>query len=292
MSDLNYLCSETDVSFCLFCKTSDVLIGGWKEGRFSATGKASYSGLISLTKTQQTEVFEKHKVRLAQSQILQTEKIRNYSVDYPFVVATPNAVIESWLSIPIEKVDWKTIPFLFYPEERQSAVKLVNGFLEHWAAKDEVVEGSIKACANPLLTVDKELFHNRRSFSLDDVCICSDELAKAKKYLQTVTVDEKQVPNKSSDFKSTIVRTDDFNDLLIEIIKSYPDLKAKEYWRVIEKEASEPEGLRSLDRYNLLDSISEDDAIKWRDRKGKPRNTISFGSFSNRISKMKKQVFN
>ena len=61
MLDLEYLNAETNISFCLYCKTANVILGGWKDGKFNEAGIASYSGLISLTKEQQTELFEKRK---------------------------------------------------------------------------------------------------------------------------------------------------------------------------------------------------------------------------------------
>ncbi|WP_105175255.1 hypothetical protein [Pseudoalteromonas sp. T1lg122] len=62
--DAHYLNSETDVSFCIFCPTSDVTLGDYRKGKFVGFGCALYSGLISLDKSQQTELFENKKVSL------------------------------------------------------------------------------------------------------------------------------------------------------------------------------------------------------------------------------------
>lgn len=48
VDDAHYLNSETDVSFCVFCPISDVILGGYRKGKFVGFSCASYSGLISL----------------------------------------------------------------------------------------------------------------------------------------------------------------------------------------------------------------------------------------------------
>jgi hypothetical protein len=78
IADVHYLNAETDISFCLFCKTADVIIGGWKNGAFFGAGKADYSGLISITKQQQIKLFETEKVSITNGLLLQKDKIARY----------------------------------------------------------------------------------------------------------------------------------------------------------------------------------------------------------------------
>jgi hypothetical protein len=79
--------------------------------------------------------------------------------------------------------------------------------------------------------------------------------------------------------------------LLIEIIKAHPEYTTKQYWLIFEDESSEIEGGRVFDKNNLIRSISESEAIEWVDKKAKPRKSISMGSFSNRVSRMKQLIF-
>lgn len=298
LSDINYLVAESNVQFCLYCKTSEVVIGGWREGKFIAFGKADYSGLILINATEQTELFEKNKLSITQGKLLQKDKLLGYNQCYPFNVVTPNTVIEEWKARPLDEIEWLQLPFRFYPEERKSNIKMFEGLVEQLGAIAEIKNTktySHETFPNPLITVKKELFFHWKHFNLDDVCILSDEVKKAQQFM---SITESSVNNTTpielapSELKQEIkTRTDDFNDLLIEIIKAKPKKTAKEYWRIIEEESSELEGCRIFDKNNLIRSISENDAIEWIDKKSRPRKSISFGSFSNRVTRMNKLIY-
>ena len=85
-------------------------------------------------------------------------------------------------------------------------------------------------------------------------------------------------------------RKDDFYELLSSLVEKEPEYIAKQYWRLLESEAEEMEGFRALDKYNLLLEVTGN-YIKWQDRSGKPRTQISFSAFSNRLSKVRKDMF-
>jgi hypothetical protein len=92
-SDIDYLAFESDIQFCIFCKTTNVIVGGWRKGKFIGYGKASYNGLISINPAQKATLFEKRKLGLTQSNILQRDKVLGYQTAYPFRVTAPNTVI-------------------------------------------------------------------------------------------------------------------------------------------------------------------------------------------------------
>jgi hypothetical protein len=297
-SDVDYLVAESDVQFCLYCKTTKVIIGGWKGGKFIGFGEAKYSGLISMNANQQRELFEKKKLSLKQSELLQKSKVFGYKITYPFKVSLPNTVIDEWIEKPIDKIDWSYLPFRFFPEERKSNLKMFEGLVEQLGAitKVKVIDKySGDSVSSPLVTVKKELFYHWKHFNLDDVYILVDEVKKAQKFMSiTEGVVNNSIPIELAPLelnKGTKTRTDDFNDLLIEIIKAKPKKTAKEYWRIIVEEASELEGYRIFDKNNLIRSISENDAIEWVDKKSRPRRSISFGSFSNRVTRMNKLIY-
>jgi hypothetical protein len=297
-SDIDYLAFESDIQFCVFCKTTNVIVGCWRKGKFIGYGKASYNGLISITSAQKATLFEKRKLGLRQSSILQKEKILGYQTSYPFKITPPNTVIEEWKATAFEDIDWAQLPFLFYPEERQSNLKLFEGFVKQMSVIDPLNPAEKHSGDNALesfIKVKKELFFHNKFFNLDDVCILADEVIKAQKFMGLtgeVLIDSTQnglTPSNVQEYVKT--RTDDFNDLLIEIIKAHPEYTAKQYWRIFEDESSEIEGGRVFDKNNLIRSISESEAIEWVDKKAKPRKSISMGAFSNRVSRMKKLIF-
>jgi hypothetical protein len=297
-SDIDYLAFESDIQFCIFCKTTNVIVGGWRKGKFIGYGKASYNGLISINPAQKARLFEKRELGLTQSNILQRDKVLGYQIAYPFSVTTPNTAIEEWKATAIEDIEWAKLPFLFYPEERQSNLKLLDGLAKQMSTIDPLKateEHSGGNAPNPLFTVKKELFFHKKFFKLEDVCILADEVIKAQKIMGFTgeeLIDSTQIGLTPSNVQEDVkTRTDDFNDLLIEIIKAHPEYTAKQYWRIFEDESSEIEGGRVFDKNNLIRSISESEAIEWVDKKAKPRKSISMGSFSNRVSRMKQLIF-
>lgn len=296
-SDINYLIVESNVQFCLYCKTARVIIGGWREGKFICFGQAKYSGLISINADQQIELFEKDKLTLTQSKLLQKSKILDYQTAYPFKVLTPNTVIDEWYEKAIDSIKWEYLPFRFYPEERKSNIKMFEGIVEQISAYTDFNTTGKRpkdTFPNPLVTVKNELFFHWKRFNLDDVCIQAEELKKALQLMgNTEAIVCNPVPVEESlvELKKEIkTRTDDFNDLMIEIMKAKPKKTAKEYWRLLECESEEMEGFRMLDKYNLLIGVTGNN-IKWQDRSGKPRKSISFSAFSNRLSKVRKEVY-
>jgi hypothetical protein len=81
------------------------------------------------------------------------------------------------------RFEWAKLPFLFYPEERQSNLKLLDGLAKQMstiAPLKATEEHSGGNAPNPLFTVKKELFFYKKFFKLEDVCILADEVIKAQ----------------------------------------------------------------------------------------------------------------
>jgi hypothetical protein len=305
-ADIDYLNAETDVSFCLYSKTTDVILGGWRNKKFSAFGKAKYVGLISMTQNQQTEMFEKSKVSITQSKILQKDKIAQYSSDYPFSVEIPNTVINEWLSTPFESIPFEIISFYFYPDERKSMIKEFCKMIDDMAeVNDKVgIEKRIRKYPRPYdpsKPINTELFYNHQRFTLSDVCITSDELEKAKSYLcddsdDSNVLNHKVVDKKSIDkvkpstqvLSTTHEREADFNSLVIKIVSTNLTISAKETWAILENEIKTMPNERKYDQYNILCNQVADE-IFWQSRYGNS-GSQKFGSINTTVSRAKKKV--
>lgn len=291
-ADVHYLNAETDVSFCLFCKTTDVIIGGWKNGVFFGAGKADYSGLISITKQQQIKLFETGKVSITNGLLLQKDKISRYITQNPFKVGMPNTVINGWLSLPLEKIHFDEVPFHFFPEERKSMMKQFTGMLNQISAIQSVKSGS-----KPLTTlqgddveIEDELFYNWKSFTVSDVCITAGELEKAQGYLTGNVVHEEAAPIKPATQirNATVERESDFNSLLTRIISSDRYISAKSVWSILESEVKLQANERRFDQYNILKHIVADELF-WESRYGNS-GTQKFSSLNTTVSRAKKKL--
>lgn len=67
---------------------------------------------------------------------------------------------------------------------------------------------------------------------------------------------------------------------------AYPEIKAKDVWKIIEKDSLNDEPL--FDTENIIQQI-DSDCIEWRSRFGKEQ-SLSWSSFQPVISKLKKNL--
>ena len=304
-ADIHYLNAETEVSFCLYCKTAGVIIGGWKKGNFFGAGTADYSGLISMTKQQQVKLFETEKVNVASGLLLQKEKISRYTTQYPFKVDMPNTVVNGWLSIPFEKIHFNEVPFHFYPEERKSMMKQFTGLLNQ-ISKIQSVKSNTKQSSSLMddEQIEDELFYNWKSFALSDVCITGMELEKAKSYLSgdannNNVIEHKSVGEKSIEkslplkpitqvISTRPERESDFNSLLTKIVLSDQYISAKDVWSILEREVKLQANERKFDQYNILKKIVADELF-WESRYGNS-GIQKFSSINTTVSRAKKKL--
>ncbi|WP_282166615.1 hypothetical protein [Shewanella japonica] len=277
-ADIQYLNTDTEVSFCLYCKSTYVLIGGWVKGKFSCFGQAKYAGLISMTKNQQTELFEKNKVTIGSSTILQKNKIAHYSTEYPFIVELPNSVIEKWLGISFDKIPFEYMPFYFYPEQRTSMLKEFENM-----CKDIAIRADRTTPYEPPESLKEELFHHRKSFTLEEACITAGELRKANSYfshniLSKIETDDPKKVTKSNKKNRPI-------DLLLKtMLKQYPDEQANVIWNMLGEDIMRDS--RLFDTEEIIDEIGSD-TLYWFDTRA-DLNQMKKKSFYNLIRELKK----
>jgi len=291
-SDLKYLNAETDVSFCLFCKTNDVVLGGYKKDKFVGFGQAKYSGLISLTKNQQISLFEKEKVKIPTSKILQKDKITQYSPVYPFTVEMPNTVFSEWWTAAFESIPYETIHFCFKPDERKSMIKATKRLFNQLSAIQLMESGSkiSTALVDNSKHIENELFYKWNSFTVSDICIIASELEKAQMYL-TGNVDLKETPliKPVTQMRNpTVERESDFNSLLTRIISYDRYISAKSVWSILEGEVKLQANERKFDQYNILKRIIADELF-WESRYGNS-GTQKFSSLNTTVSRVKKKL--
>mgnify|MGYP000657107989 CR=1 FL=1 len=272
IDDAHYLNSETDISFCLYCKTSDVILGGYRKGKFVGFGCASYSGLISLEKAQQTELFENKKVSIKGSVILQKDKISGYTPDYPFAVKVPNPVIIEWLSAPYADIPFQQLPYIFKPVQCKSMPKQIIKTFYELGAKNEESLSKLPEKFDPRKPLEDELFKSSKTFTFDDVCIEPNELEKAKHYL---------FGNKEVSASNTNLRLIDA--MLINMLNKFPNDKPSKIWERLKEDLNnEP---RKFDTDEIIDELG-DDTLYWFDSSAEIQQ-MKKKSFYNLIKKLK-----
>jgi hypothetical protein len=294
-SDVLYLVENSKLDLAFRLTDNKFIIGGWAKGnRFIGYASVKYSGFASITQKDQVTLLSKHKANCKYFWLLNKDKIVSTNYDYPFESKTPNAFLHTWQPKQPSDISWDRIPAKLFPKEQEHiAHTLKNAMssiktLSNKQSKPSEYEKEFDAKIPKL-----QLYSEGINFELVDVCILHSELVKAgiaeskmKSPTEiTPSLTPLTVPNQIPK-----TRSDDFYDLLIRLVGAEPELTAKGYWRNLERELDDLQEYRVFDKHNLLVEISATH-INWKDRSGKPKKPMSFSSFSNRLTKVRKELF-
>ena len=289
LSDLRYLVESSKIEPTFYLEQSKCIFGGWlKDNGFVGFGIANYRGLVKISKQEQHELLSQNKVTIKSIRILNKGGISNLNEEYPFESDLPHSFLHAWQSRALSSISWDEIPAKLFPIEQEHGLrtlgKALNQIVQATTGKEqEATEQSVKA----LEVIPKKSFYVEGvELSHADICLLHSDLVKVGVVQSSVTIEPPELGLSVKERDNSLKRTDDLNELLISVVEQHPALTAKEYWRVLEKESEEVEGFRLIDKYNILSEI-DGNMIKWRDRKGKSRKSVSFTSFSNRLTKVK-----
>ena len=269
--DLDYLIAETNIKFCLYCKTSDLILGIWQEGKFIGFGACSYSGLLSLYPKDQTEIFEKKSVRISFANVVQKEKVKNFSNKYPFDVETPNPIIHDWHPFELSKVKREHIPCIFRPQEWQKMQQNINALLNN--LKIDIKELRINSSESE----EDKLCSASELFRLKDVCITRKQLEKSLILLGKINTTQPKHSISNNNSKRQI------DQLLIRLMENSPDAKPAELWSELEEDCNRE--LRLFDTDEILDEVGKKELF-WFDLDGDVL-PLKRRSFYNLIKKLK-----
>ncbi|MGK2235660.1 MAG: hypothetical protein ACI85L_000779 [Pseudomonadota bacterium] len=294
-SDVLYLVENSKLDLAFRLADNKFIIGGWAKGNgFIGYASVKYSGFANITQKDQLTLLSKHKTNCKYFWLLNKDKIVSANYDYPFESKTPNAFLHTWQPKQPSDISWDRIPAKLFPKEQEHiAHTLKNAMssiktLSNKQSKPSEYEKEFDA------KIPKVQFYSVGiNFELADICILHYELVKAgiaeSQMKSPIEITPSLTPLVVSN-QTPKTRSDDFYDLLIRLVGAEPELTAKGYWRNLERELDDLQEYRVFDKHNLLIEISGTH-INWKDRSGKPKKPMSFSSFSNRLTKVRKELF-
>ena len=295
-SDVLYLVENSKLDLAFRLADNKFIIGGWAKGSgFIGYASVKYSGFASITQKDQLTLLSKHETNCKYFWLLNKDKIVSANYDYPFESKTPNAFLHTWQPKQPSDINWDKIPAKLFPKEQEHTLHsfknaMTNTFKALGAEQSKPSEYEKEFDAK----IPKVQFYSVGiNFELADICILHSELVKAG-----IAESKKNIPKEITQSPLPLAvpnqtlktRSDDFYDLLIRLVGAEPELTAKGYWRNLERELDDLQEYRVFDKHNLLVEISATH-INWKDRSGKPKKPMSFSSFSNRLTKVRKELF-
>jgi len=296
-SDLQYLVENSKIDLAFHIEQNQFVMGGWLKGKgFIGYATIFYRGLVKVSHSEQQSLLSKNKVNCKTFSLINKENIINHNLDYPFETQTPHSFLFDWRPKVISDIEWDYIPAKLFPKEREHSIRSIrNMFYKSFDTLEKKAPEQADKESDFMAKIPKvEFYSDGINFTLNDICILHSDLVKVDviKQVKAIQVHQETEPQlvEVNSEPPTKTRKDDFHELVEIIVKHKPDSTAKEYWRLLESESEEMEGFRELDKYSLLIEVTGNH-IKWQDRSGKPRKDISFNAFSNRLSKVRKEIF-
>lgn len=255
---LRYLIEQEKVTPVFFTHTDRFILGGYINGKFVGYAVAEYSGLLSLTKWMASEVITKGQVSAHYVQLLQKERIKIVTSNYPFNAALPNSLVGDWKKNDLQKLNWDCYPALIYPRDAECLRSKLYQVLkisasvsidrnESWVNKFSELE--------PVF----ELVPITKDFSYDQICIRKSEL-------NALGIGEDK---SNSELKSAAPAKEREIDLLIlRVLHDNPNYSATQVWAVLKADCCRKE--RKYDENEILDEVSNTELV-WSDREGRPK---------------------
>jgi len=213
-----------------------------------------YSGLARLSRQDKNTLLREGTVRIFHVRIDDINGLKRKNKYYPFSTTLPNKHLVQW------------------GELHQESQYGLESFLLN---KDN---GQLDICL--------------KTINFDDLLVPIGMVEYIEKFFKPrEDEDQETIQTDESNKSVTKHRFDDFQELLIEILAKHPEYSSKEVWKLLKNESEDFGDYRKFDRYNLLQEMTGDD-MEWQDKTGKPRKSINFRGFANRVTSARKLINN
>ncbi|MDO6763705.1 hypothetical protein [Agarivorans sp. 1_MG-2023] len=296
---------------CFVGKTKSILGVFFEEG-FRGLGTYNYRGWVGIPAEHAVTIVDEKKVRLRFGRAVDITGAELLSAPIPYTVGFPNKLYREW-GYPRELTEHPVINiFPFFEQvlsETHDWVKgldMIQNMLEKNAPAgyqtDPFVSDSLREKAEQ--TPEYVLKEHPFEFEYKDLGISLASLKKLE--AQIFGNEEVEVPalQEQSTAPSDAVRIgdklerkpldsisfkNDLHEVIARILGDAEQTDYKSVWRYLENEAKTDEGERKYDIYNIIKDVSESQVL-WRTRRKNDTRTLSFGSLSTVISRVKELI--
>jgi hypothetical protein len=277
---LRRLIEQDKVSVAVF-STSTKFIYGFQKSRFHGSGICSYEGLVGLYRHDALQLLQSGKARISRGALLEPEKAKILSTDYPFQTKLPNTFVHTWNAASFKGAKVKSVDVKKYPFESKGIASVFNDAIKGSKLLDlEIDERSASTLSrfdNYQLTSDSDIY------VLPDICVTADELYRAG------VIDEPPTPESMTkeDYKVG-KRSNELHELLFKILQHTDEkLSAKQCEKILASEAKLADSEREFDTAAILRDVSESE-LAWVSSRGNYQ-TFQLSSLGTTLSKLKKR---
>jgi len=317
-SDVSLHTNPSELEWACYTKQIKSVIGAVVEGRFRGLGVYNYRGWVGVSAKSASNIIDSGKSQVYFGRATANAGVELVSEVYPFQVSYPNNLVAEW-GRPSEFSVYPHLRVYPYFVERASdqrlkaqgkemffgAMKGLASLRKNFDPEDEHVlkyEADItKSKEDAELTPELILSEIGFTFQRSELGISLASLKKLEAQIfgneeveapalqepSTAQSDaariEDKLEHKSLD---SISFKNDLHEVIARILDDAEQTDYKSVWRYLENEAKTDEGERKYDIYNIIKDVSESQVF-WRTRRKNNTRTLSFGSLSTVISRVK-----
>lgn len=270
-SDLFYAVQSRELVFSFFIpETLYIAVEPYSEGKVGQIVLA-YEGIISLTSDDSIRLIHDKSMQLTSVKLASRANATVHAIDYPFQQKLPNPYMNSWRPRKLRDMPVSDIEAIVMAREVTDERKLLGGILKSHNIPQDIPQ-VIKS--NPI------------SIKLEDAVVRRDHLLHADLLSEpkvTITDDTDY-----SNLSTGNLRSNQFHELLAELIRIHPKLSKKQCEKFLRQEVELSKDERNYDRKGVILDISDTELL-WESSYGNQQ-TIKLNSLGTILSKVRKKI--
>ncbi len=270
-SDLFYAVQSRELVFSFFIpETLYIAVEPYSEGKVGQIVLA-YEGIISLTSDDSIRLIHDKSMQLTSVKLASRANATVNAIDYPFQQKLPNPYMNSWRPRKLRDMPVSDIEAIVMAREVTDERKLLGGILKSHNIPQDIPQ-VIKS--NPI------------SIKLEDAVVRRDHLLHADLLSEpkvTITDDTDY-----SNLSTGNLRSNQFHELLAELIRIHPKLSKKQCEKFLRQEVELSKDERNYDRKGVILDISDTELL-WESSYGNQQ-TIKLNSLGTILSKVRKKI--
>ena len=275
---LRRLVEQNKLSVSVFSNSSK-FVYGFQKSRFHGSGVCNYEGLVGLYRHDAIQLLQSGKARISRGILLEPEKARFLSTDYPFQTKLPNSFVYSWNAASFKGAKIKSVDVKKYPFETKSIASVIKDAIDASKSPDlEIGERPTSTSFDSYqLTSDSDIY------KLPDICVTADELYRAG------VIDKPPTPEPTTKEDYNVgKRSNELHELLFKILQhTDKKLSAKQCEKILASEAKLADSEREFDTAAILRDVSESE-LAWVSSRGNYQ-TFQLSSLGTTLSKLRKR---
>lgn len=266
-SELFYAVQSRELVFSFFIpEMLYIAVEPYSEGKVGQIVLA-YEGIISLTSDDSIRLIHEKSLQLTSVNLANRANATVHAIDYPFQLKLPNPYMNSWRPRKLRDMPVSDIEAIVMANEVTDERKLLSSILKSHNIPQDIPQ-VIKS--NPI------------SIKLEDAVVRRDHLLHAD------LLSEPKVTTDYSNLSTGNHRSNQFHELLAELIRIHPKLSKKQCEKFLRQEVELSKDERNYDRKGVILDISDTELL-WESSYGNQQ-TIKLNSLGTILSKVRKKI--